>query len=109
MQAGGAEPAVGHLKPLVNLAQDLAFVQPAVVEFENAVGVAPVRDVAVAVAHGEAFGAFFHEEGGDLLLGAARGVFFACRHKDDGKACKVGVADEMLGAVQDPVIAVLAG
>ena len=71
------------------------------------VGIAAVADVAVAVAHGEALGALVDEEGGDQLLRAARGLFLARRHEDDGEAGDVGMADEMLGAVQHPVVAVL--
>jgi hypothetical protein len=68
LQAGGAQPGVGHLEALVHLAQHVLGRHAAVVEFEDRVGIAAVADVAIAVAHGEARRALVDEEGGDLLL-----------------------------------------
>ena len=106
LQPRGAQPRICNLEPLMHLAQDLAFVQAAIVKFQHRVGIAAVRDVAVTVAHVEPLGALIDKERRDFLFWAARGVFFACRHKDDGKACQIGVADEMLGAVQNPVVTI---
>src|SRR4051812_37821263 len=64
-----------------------------------------MRDVAVAVAHGEALGALVDEERGDLLAFAARAVLLARGHEDDSEIGDVGMADEMLGAVEHPVAA----
>ena len=52
LQPRRAEPGVGDLETLVHLAQHLAGRQPAIVEFEDRIGVAAMRDVAVAVADG---------------------------------------------------------
>src|SRR5690606_9906340 len=60
-----------------------------------------------AIAHGEARRSLVDEKGGDLLALAAWAVLLARGHEDDGKSGDVGVADEMLGAVEDPVVAVL--
>ena len=68
-----------------------------------------MRDVAIAVADGETLGALVDEEGGDLLALAARAVLFAGRHEDDREIGDVGMADEMLGAVEHPVAAILDG
>ena len=81
----------------------------AIGEFEDAVVVAAMRDVAVAVAHGEALGALVDEEGGDELLLAARRILLARRGKQDDEIGDIGMADEMLGAVDDEIIAVLTG
>ena len=109
LQAGGAEPVIGDLEALVQFAEDLRLVQAAIVEFENAVVVAAMRDVLVAVAHGEALGALVDEEGGDQLLLAARRILFAGCGKEDGEGGFIGMADEMLGAVDDEIIAILLG
>jgi hypothetical protein len=91
----------------VHLAQNLTFRDAAIVEFEDGVGIATVADVAIAIADGEAGGALVDEEGSDQLLLAARGLFFPARHEADGEIGQIGMADEMLGAVQHPVIPVL--
>ena len=74
LQAGGAEPLAGDLEALVRLAEHGGGRQADVVELEDLVGVAAVRDVAVAVAHGEARRALVDEEGGDALACGPRGV-----------------------------------
>ena len=96
-------------KPLWTSPSTWLLRQAAVVEFEDRVGVAAMRDVAVAVAHGEARRALVDEEGGDLLALAARRLFLAGRHEADGEVGDVGMADEVLRAVEDEVVAVLHG
>ncbi len=48
LQPRGAEPVIGDLEALVKLAEDLRLRHAAIVEFEDAVVVAAVRDVLVA-------------------------------------------------------------
>src|SRR5690606_3526775 len=106
LQPRRAKPGVGDLEPLVDLAEDLAARQAAIVELQDRVGVAAMAYVAVALAHGEALRALVDEEGGDALLRTARRRLLAGGHEDDGEVGDVGVGDEVLGAVQDPVAAV---
>ncbi len=103
LQPRRAKPGVGDLEALVHLAEDVLRRHAAIVEFEDGVRVAAVAHVAIAVADGEALGALVDEECGDALLAAARRVLLAGRHEGDGEARDVGVADEVLGAVQHPV------
>src|SRR5690606_27484659 len=49
------------------------------------------------------------EERGDLLAFSAPAVFLARSHEDDGEIGNVGVANEMLGAVEHPVATVVHG
>ena len=49
------------------------------------------------------------QEAGDFFLLAARRFFFAGSDKDDNEVGDVGVADEMLAAIDDPVAAVQFG
>jgi hypothetical protein len=107
--AGGVEPVIGDVEALVNLAEDLGGGQAAFVEIENAVLVAAVRNRFIAVANLETRRAAIDEETGDELFLAARRVFLSRRDEDDDEISDVGVADEMFGAVYDPVVAVLAG
>ena len=109
LQPRGAEPGIGDLEALVHLAQDCRLRHAAIGEFENAVVVAAMRDIAVAVAHHEARMALVDEEGGDELLLAARRVFLARGGEQDDEVGDIGMADEMLGAVDDEVIALLHG
>ena len=109
LQAGGAQPVIGHLEALVDFAEDLALVHPAVGELEDAVVVAPVRDVLVPGPDGEAGGSHVDQERRDQLLLAARGVFLAGGGEEDDEARFVSVADEVLRAVDDEIVAVLLG
>ncbi len=69
--------------------------------------VAAMRDRIVALADFEARRAAVDEEAGDQLLGPARRVFLAGGDEDDDEIGDVGVRNEVLGAVDDPVVAVL--
>src|SRR5947199_5248981 len=81
--------------------------QAAIGEFENAVVVAPMRDIAIAVPDHEARMALVDKEGGDELLLAARSFFFARGGKKNGEVYNIGMADEMLDAIDDEIIAFL--
>ena len=109
LEAGGTEPVVGDLEAPVDLAEHGVLRQAAVVEFENRVAVAAMRDVAVALADGEARGTLVDEEGGDQLPRAAWPLLLARGHEGDGEIGDVGVGDEVLGAAEDPVAAVASG
>src|SRR3546814_21160386 len=61
-EPGRVEPVVGQLEAAVRLAQDLRRRQPAVVEAEDAVVIAAVRDGVVALADLEAGGAAVDQE-----------------------------------------------
>ena len=54
LQARCAEPLVGDFKALVHLAEHLRLRQPAIVKFQHRIGVAAMRNIAVAIADGEA-------------------------------------------------------
>ncbi len=90
-------------------AEDLGGGQAAVVEGQDAVVVTAVGDGAVTLADLEAGRAAVDEEAGDLLFWPARCVLFTRCDEDDDEIGDVRMADEMLGAVDDPVVAVLAG
>src|SRR3546814_11412155 len=82
-RSGRVEPVVGQREAAVRLAQDLRRRQPAVVEAEDAVVIAAVRDGVVALADLEAGGAAVDQEAGDLLLRPRRGLFLAAGDEDD--------------------------
>src|SRR3546814_14271857 len=95
-RSGRVEPVVGQREAAVRLAQDLRRRQPAVVEAEDAVVIAAVRDGVVALADLEAGGAAVDQEAGDLLLRPRRGLFLAAGAEDDDEVGDVGMADEVL-------------
>ena len=64
-----------------------------------------MRDVAVAGPHLEARDALVDQERGDQLALAARGVLLAGGGEQNDEVRMVGVADEVLGAVDDEVVA----
>ena len=107
LQPRRAEPLVGDVETLVDFAQYVLSRDAAIVEFENGIGVAAMADIAVTVAHGETGGVLVDEEGSDERAFSARRVFLTRLHEADRETGNVGMADEMLGAVQHPVIAIL--
>ena len=104
-----AEPLVGDVEAFVNLAEHGGGGNAAVGKFEDAIVVPAVRHIAVALAHGEPRMSLVDEERGDQLLAAARCVLFARCGEQDHEIGNVGMADEMLGAVNDEIGAILPG
>ena len=90
----------------MRLAENLRGRQSAVLECENRVVVATVRDRVVAGADVEAGRAPIHQETGNELRWTARGVLLAGGHEHDDEVRDVGMGDEVLGAVEDPVVTV---
>ena len=68
--------------------------------------VSAMRHRVVARSNLEPRGIAVDQETGDLLLAAPVGLFYAGRNEYDAEIRDIGVADEMLGAVDDPVIAI---
>ena len=81
----------------------------AIIEFENAVGVAAMRNVFITVAHGEALGAFVDQERRDQFLFSAWGFFLARRCKQHGEMRFLAMADEMFDTIDYEIIAILFG
>src|SRR5262249_52968384 len=108
-EARRIEPGIGEGEAAPFLAEDLGRGYPAVVEGEDAVVVAAMRDRIVAAADLEAGRAAIDEEAGDALLDGAPDLLLAGGDEDDDEVGDVGVADEMLAAVDDPVVAVAPG
>ena len=84
----------------------MRFRHTAIGEFQDAVLIATVGDVLVAVADGKARRALVDQESGDQLFLAARGFLFACGGKEDDEGSLVGMGDEMLGAGDDEVFTI---
>ncbi len=74
LQARRAEPGVGNLEALVHLAEHRGARHAAIVELQDAVVVAAVRDVAVTVAHGEPGMPLVDQERGQRRARAARSL-----------------------------------
>ena len=91
------------------LAEDLRHRNAAVVEVDDHVVVAAVRDAVVAVDDLAARRVEVDEEAGDQLLRAAAGLLLAAGGEQDHVVGEVGVADEVLGAVDHVVVAVAHG
>src|SRR5262249_29465588 len=68
--------------------------------------IAAMRDGVVAAPDLEARRAAVDEEAGDALLGAGGAALLAGCDEDDDEISDVGMADEVLGAVDDPIAAV---
>ncbi len=107
--ARGIEPGVHHIKPAIDLAQDLRIGQAAIVELEDHVFVAAMADRFVSVPDGKARRAAIDEESGDPLLGPFGCVVFASGDEDYDEIGMIGARDEMLGAVHHPIAAITAG
>src|SRR3954447_27076090 len=105
----GVEPGVHQLEALALLAQDLGVGDVAPVEVEDAVAVAAVGNALVARPDLETGRATVDEEAGDPLLGTGLRLLGPGRDEDDREVGEVGVADEVLGAVDHPVAAVATG
>src|SRR5262245_3701839 len=65
-----------------------------------------MRDITVALAYDEARMTLVDEESGDELLLAARRLLLAGRSEEDHEIGDIGMADEVLNAVYDEIIAV---
>ena len=65
-----------------------------------------MRNRVVTGAYFEAGRAAIHQEAGNFLFRAPVGLFRAGGDEYDAKICNVGVADEVLGAIDDPVVTV---
>ena len=107
LQARGTEPGVGDLETLVHLAQHRRPRHPAFAELQDAVVVAAMRDVAVAGPDLEARRALVDQESGHQPAFAARGLFLAGDREQDDEIRVIGMADEVLGAVDDEIRAAL--
>src|SRR5215468_5103229 len=103
------EPLAQQVEPVALVTEQGGAGNPAVGERQLAVVVAAVRDRWRAAADGEPGGAVVDQEGRyrrALAPGARLGAGHREQHHEVGH---VGVADEVLGAVDDPVAAVPAG
>src|ERR1700744_955887 len=87
----------------MNLAQNRRLGHAAIVELQNAIGVAAMRNILVAGPYGEARMPDVDKKGRDLLAGPLRGLLLARSGKQDDEVRVIGAADEMLGAVNDEV------
>ena len=105
LQARGAQPGVGNLEALVDLAQHRRLRQPAVGESQDAVGVAAVRDILVSGQHLEPGRALVDQERRHEPPLAARRTLLARDGEQDGEVGVIGVTDEVLGAVDHEVTA----
>ena len=109
LQPRRAEPLVGGVEAAMLLAEDLRHRNAAVVEVDDHVVVAAVGDALVAVDHVAPGRVEVDQEAGDQLLRTAAGLLLAAGGEQDDVVGEVGVADEVLGAVDDVVVAVAHG
>jgi len=107
-EPGGVEPLIHHLETAVHLAEDLRRRQAAVVEAQDTVVISAVGDRPVSFADFEPRNAAIHQQAGDAFLRAAGRGLLPGRHEYDDEIGDVRVADEMLGAVDDEIVAVAA-
>jgi hypothetical protein len=103
LQARRPEPGIGDLEAAVQFAEYRALGHAAVVEFENAVGIAAVRDVLVARPHFESRVPMSIKNAVIFLALALRRGLLARGGEQDHVIRVIGMADEMLGAVDDEV------
>src|SRR3981189_3061405 len=76
LQPCGTKPCIGNVKAFMHFAKDGIGGQAAIVEFDDRIGIAPVRDIAITLADGHPGMILVDEKGSDLFLLAARRVFF---------------------------------
>ena len=93
----------------MNLSQNLAFWQTTIIKTQNTILIATVRDRVIARRNFKTRCAPVNQEAGDFLLDTARCLFFTCGNKDNHKIGDIGVANEMLGAIDDPIISIWLG
>ena len=105
-QARSAQPLAHQVKALAFVAQALVGRHPAIGEKQFALVVAPVRDAGRPAPHGQAGRIQVDQKAGDFFLGSMRRVLDAGGGKQHHKVAHIGVADEVLGAV-DEVVGVL--
>ncbi|MNM84025.1 hypothetical protein D3C81_960970 [compost metagenome] len=105
----GGKPGIGHFPALADFAQHLAGRDPAVIE-EHLVGViTTVAHALGAAANSHARGATVNQEGGDRIALLAV-VFIGVGHREDnGEIGMPGMADEMLAAIEDKMVALTHG
>src|SRR5262245_14191558 len=108
LQSRRPEPCIRHFETFMQFTQNSACRHAAVGELENAIVVAPVRDVAVALPYRETRRALVDKEGGNELLPAAWGLLLPrCSEKND-EIGHIRMADKMLGAIDDKIFSILA-
>ena len=103
------QPLPGERQPRAFLAQDLARSETHAGEVEPEREVAPVAHAAIALRDVEALLAHVDQERGDALAGTAGGLVDSSHREHDGEVRHHRAGDEVLGAVEDPVVAVTPG
>src|SRR5450631_3263283 len=89
----------------MQFAQYCSLRDPAVVELENAVRIAAVRDVLITRPNFESRMPHVDQKRGHLLPRSVGGRFFAGSREQNDEIRMISVADEMLRAVDDEIAA----
>ncbi len=106
-QARGTEPGIGDVEAVMHFAEHLTLVHPRIVERQLAVVEAAMADRTRALGDGEARRVLVDQETGDQLARAALGLLDAGSGEQDDVVRDIGVGDEVLGAGDDEIVAIL--